>query len=136
MFQVPNPLTLSGNITVNAIHELAGSAPSTIIKAGTPFHFHVSWTLGGSGVPFLGGVWKVKVNHESMGPGPEGESLPAVAVPVVGGQTSYSAITTSISLPAGTYKLVTVITYENPAGTPREIVGFEDGPLIQVFDAV
>ncbi|MFN0120165.1 MAG: hypothetical protein ACKV2V_06655 [Blastocatellia bacterium] len=135
MFQVPDPMTLNGAIVTNAIHELAGSTPSTVIKAGTAFHFHVSWTIGGSAVPFLGGQWKVKVNYESLGTGPEGGSLQSV-VPVVGGQTAYNTITPNLSLPEGTYKLITVITFENPAGTPRELAGFSEGPIIQVYDAV
>ena len=125
-----------------------GLAPETIIDTGDTFTIEVKWSVEEPGAAVLGGRWLVRAYAESIGPGQE-EQLGqtrrvnvANFVPIPGNPASrgYEA---NVDVPAGTldaenatssgvYKLAVIVTHENPNGSPTELAGFSDGPIIQM----
>jgi hypothetical protein len=125
-----------------------GGAPETIIDTDDTFTIQVKWSVEEPGAAVLGGRWLVRAYAESIGPGQEqqlgqirrvnvGNFTPIVGPPAARG---YEA---NVDVPAGTldaesaassgvYKLAVIVTHENPNGSPTELAGFSEGPIIQM----
>lgn len=146
-FEHPFGSLMDGDITATTLVD-PGPKPTTIIKVTDPFTVRVSWYVEGLVVPFINGEWKLKVHFEEMGAGnPEGMSFPPQAQAISlypptrrprDDRYEYEA---DVAVPAvmtlgvteGSYKLVTVLTYAQPDGTPGEMAGFKEGPIVQFY---
>ena len=145
------PGAFVGNVNISVLDpNVAAFPPSTIIQRDHNWAVKVDWQISGSAVKTMNsGQWLVKVFIDSIGPGFEGQVGATVAVPVLGpppanppGSAS-RAYTATINAPppntvpgqiAGTYKLTTVVNHVD-AGVQMEIAGFQEGPVIQFYDA-
>ena len=124
-----------------------GGAPETIIDTGDTFTVRVRWSVEEPGAAVLGGRWLVRAYAESIGPGQE-EQLGQIRrvnvqnfTPLAGPPArGYEA---NVDVPAGTldaesatssgvYKLAVIVTHENPNGSPTELAGHTEGPVIQM----
>lgn len=130
-------LSLTGNMLVNIIID-PDTAPANIIKETDSFIVDVACQITGVGLLSLGGDFRFEVFAESFGPQPE-VSLGSQSVNVSAGigTPMNKMFTTQLNVGAGTlqpgvYRLVTVLTHSN-LGQPTNIVGFEEGPTIQVY---
>lgn len=130
-------LSLNGHMHANLVVD-PDTPPANIVKATDPFQVRVECHLFGTALISLGGDFRFEVYAESFGPGPE-VTLGNASVNVAGGAggATNKTYTTNIpvaagTLPAGVYKLVTVLTHSN-LGQPTNIVGFEEGPTIQIY---
>lgn len=139
-FEVPNPMSLAGALSAVLIDP--GQAPATIVKTTDPFRVHADWFVNGPAAAIMGGDWHLRAYLESIGPGFEGQIGPTVNVPVATTpplplpRNYHADINVAAgAVPAGTYKLVTVLLYTN-GGFPNEIAGFSEGPLVQFYDPV
>lgn len=125
-----------------------GGAPATVIDTDHDFQVQVDWSLGLPGATLIGGRWLVRAYAESIGPGEEERLGAVVALSVgtfvdVGADRRYRA---TINVPAGSlaaesdvaplssgvYKLVAIVTHENPVGGATVIAGFSEGPVFQM----
>jgi hypothetical protein len=124
-----------------------GGAPETIIDTDDTFTIQVRWSVEEPGAAVLGGRWLVRAYAESIGPGQEQQlgqtrrvnvaNFTPIATPPARG---YEA---NVDVPAGTldaesaassgvYKLAVIVTHENPNGSPTELAGFSEGPIVQM----
>jgi len=135
-------------VNLQAVVEEPGvSPPSMIIRSNVDWKITVSWTTTGSGTSMICGRWHLLVFAESIGPGSEvilvdpgdhifdlepGPSpvsytrtfdVPQGRLPVVGGH--------GVTL----YKLVTSLTYFAADGSRGPIACYEEGPIVQMYDA-
>jgi hypothetical protein len=139
-FEHPFGGFLIGALTA-AVEDPAGiEPPSTIIQTDDAWNIRVDWSVDGGFAPFLGGDWHVSVFVESIGPGFEGQVGGPVDVPVADAPPAplpreYSA-TVGVAagdLAAGTYKVVTLLNYDN-GGFPQEMAAFQEGPVVQLYE--
>ena len=151
-FETPHPTLLAGQITASVVHEHAAGAelPRTIIKAGDPWAVTVRWEMNGPDPVLwhmISGHWHVRVNMESIGPGPE-LTLTDFADPNCQNQALPSATGTyncHFDIPGTVLseavvpdeglamKLVVLITYVDPLGHRGPIAGYEEGPILQFY---
>jgi hypothetical protein len=137
-FQPSGSLDLNGHVHATLVHD-PGTAPSTIVKANTPFSVHTSWGIDGSAVPLIAGDFHITAYFERYGGGAEPEfgplDVPVTSVPLVGNSRHYTRdIAVPTGLPAGAYELIVLITYTDTTGAPGPIAGFSDQEvIIQVF---
>lgn len=137
-FEVPNPLVLNGTLSA-ALHD-PGQAPATIVKTTDAFHVHAVWSIDGPAAGVMGGDWHLSAYLESIGLGFEGQIGATVNVPLAGTppvplpRNYHADINVAAgAVPAGAYKLVTVLLYTN-GGFPNEIAAFSEGPIVQFYD--
>ena len=124
-----------------------GGAPETIIDTDDTFEIQVRWSVEEPGAAVLGGRWLVRAYAESIGPGQETQLGQTRRVNVGNFQPIFSPAArgyeANVAVPAGTldaetatssgvYKLAVIVTHENPNGSPTELAGFSDGPIIQM----
>ncbi len=137
-FQSQDP-RIDGSISVTVLN--ANNVPSHIISATEPGIIVIDWFVRGSVVPALEGHWMVQVVMESLGPGPEGQ-IDQVNVPVDSGAYSASPYPSfsykhRLRLPdnisPGVYRLATVVSLVLPDGTPGQVIGYEEGPILQIY---
>jgi hypothetical protein len=132
------PHLLEGEITHASIHEAVDEIqPTTIIRTDQEWFVHLKWELRGSLVAMVDGEWHIQAYLESMGTGFEGElKSPGDTLPVNPGSPLYEH---RFRVPAGTveagsYKLVTHISYVRPDGLPGPMAGFYEVPLVRFYD--
>ncbi|MCA9943808.1 MAG: hypothetical protein H6656_06035 [Ardenticatenaceae bacterium] len=145
-FETPR-VDLVGKITA-AVHEHGGVAPTTIIKAGTPWSVHIKWEMKGTNWHMVAGNWHVHVNLESIGPGPElslydyaDPNCQNQPLPSPTGEYSChfdvpgSVLSTSVVPHQGlAMKLVVLLTYVDPLGHRGPIAGYWEGPILQFYE--
>jgi hypothetical protein len=116
------------------------AGPANILVASIASSVNIGWT-----VPFphnmtLGGSFQLRAYVESLGPGQELQLGPTLIVPVVAGQSSYTA---TIAVPGGTllgegqlfggvpvsgvYKVIAVLQHLNPG--PTFVSGFAEDSI-------
>lgn len=114
--------------------------PPNILVASVPCSVNVSWEIPSPHNMHLGGTFQLRAYIESIGPGPEMQLGPTIVVPVVSGQTAYSA---AIAIPGGTllgegqlfgvvpvsgvYKIIAVLQHMNPG--PTWVSGFAEDSI-------
>jgi hypothetical protein len=140
-------ITLTGSIEAE-VHDDTGVAPTTIIKAGSPWSVHVDWEMNGPGANLVAGTWHVHVNLESIGPGPE-ISLFEFADPDCMNQAfpnlllQYnchfdvpgSVIDSSVVPHQGlAMKLVVLLTAVDTLGNRAPIAAYYEGPILQFYN--
>lgn len=119
--------------------------PNTILVSNQPCNVNIAWIVPAPHNVTLGGSFRLRAYVESLGPGQEIQLGTDVIVPVVGGQTNYTA---TINVPpnsllgegqpfggvpvSGVYKIVVVIQHLNP--TPTQVSGFAE-EIIRMFRA-
>jgi len=113
------------------------AGPSTILVSSVPYNVNIKWTVPTPHNMTLGGSFELRAYVESIGPGQELQLGTTLNVPVVGGQTNYTA---TITVPGGTllgegeifngapvsgvYKIIAVLQHLNPG--PTWISGFAE----------
>ncbi len=138
MFEHPFGGLLTGTISTLVEDPSGISPPSSIIQTDDAWQVVVSWNISGIAAMFLGGNWTVRVFVESIGPGPEVQVGTTQVVPLSAAPpaTSRSYNTTmpvgAGVLPEGSYKLVTLLNYEN-AGVSGEMAAFVESPIVQII---
>jgi hypothetical protein len=116
------------------------AGPPNILVASIPCQVNIGWTVPVPHNMTLGGSFELRAYVESIGPGPEMQLGPTLTVPVVGGETDYTA---TIDVPGGTlkgegeivdgvpvsgvYRITAVIQHLNP--TPTWVSGFVEDTL-------
>ncbi len=152
----PNlPGLITGDITNVTVIDPASSFPppfelsNRVIDPTKAFDVDVTWVLNGPLVPLwltaLGGGWDVSVYAESLGGGGEGK-LGTATVPALPPMNNYAA---RVNVPAGKlqehtpatdqggiYKLGGAVCLDSSLGGPFDIIGFSEGPIIQVENPV
>jgi hypothetical protein len=126
--------------TVNAeVQDPEGIQPATIIQTEDAWLIHVEWEISGPAAPFVGGNWHVAAYLESIGgDGFEGQVGDTVDVPLSDADPaparSYTADINVLgdTVPAGAYKLVTLINYTH-LDVPCEMAAFTEGPILQFY---
>ncbi len=136
-----------GALTANLSTEVTddnGLVPDkTIIRMKDTWYLHVRWNLSGMLVGMLAGNWHVQAYLESFGPQNEPVIVDDKTVTIASGfsgdpfSLSYDQPykITNLPLEAGAYRLVTVITSLTPAGTPGPFAGYDEGPMLQFYEA-
>jgi hypothetical protein len=125
-----------------------GGAPETIIDTDATFTIRVRWSVEEPGAAVLGGRWLVRAYAESIGPGQEEQLGQIRRVDVANftpltGPPAARGYEANVDVPAGTldaesatssgvYKLAVIVTHENPNGSPTELAGHTEGPVIQM----
>lgn len=119
------------------VQDPSGIGPTHILQENDAWSIRVNWDLGGFMAPFLGGVnYEVSAYADSLAGGYEGQI--GTTQNVAGGPLNLQAVINVPAgnmvggLPAGAYKLTTLITC-NAGGVPLEMAGFLEGPVIQVY---
>lgn len=127
------------NATVNSVVlDPVGFQPNTIIQTEDAWVVRVNWQISGPGAPMLAGDWTVRAFLESIGPGFEGQVGPAKVVSLnTAPPAAVRNYTTDINIaggavPAGAYKLVTLINYSH-LGVPGEMAAYTEGPVLQFY---
>jgi hypothetical protein len=126
--------------TVNAeVRDPEGIEPSTIIQTEDAWLIRVEWEISGPAAPFLGGDWHVSAYLESIGGGDfEDQVGDTVDVPLSDADPAQTrSYSTDIdvlgdTVPAGAYKLVTLINYTH-LDMPCEMAAFAEGPILQFY---
>jgi hypothetical protein len=104
--------------------------PPTILVASQPCNVNINWTVPSPHNMMLGGSFRLRAYVECLGPGQEMQLGETIIVPVVPGQTDYTA---TINVPAntlrgegdsfegdlvsGVYKMVVVLQHMNSGPT-------------------
>ena len=124
-----------------------GGAPETIIDTDDTFEIQVRWSVEEPGAAVLGGRWLVRAYAESIGPGQEQQLGQTRRVNVGNfapiGPPAARGYEANVDVPAGSldaesaassgvYKLAVIVTHENPNGSPTELAGFSEGPIVQM----
>lgn len=142
VLETPFPAILSGNINAVVTDPADPGTPQTIIERDDDFHVIVNWNLTGPLAPFMAGEFTVKVYVEDIAAtNYQGQIGPTMIVnlneapPVLNRPYHRDFTITHGTIPAGVYRLTTVLTYAN-LGVPLEMAGFVEGPLIQLYDKV
>jgi hypothetical protein len=137
--QVPNPQ--SGTFT--AVVNDNNGVPSTVLDANQDFKITCNWDLNVSLSQMLEGTFELSTYAEAIGAGVEAR-IGFLPVPIVLGQQIYGPVDVVVAantLPdqtalladeSGTYKLITVLTHRNSAGTVSDVVAVEEGPFARI----
>lgn len=158
-FEPVNPGFFEGTASVEVL-DPSGMDPARIIQTDHAWQIDVTWLLEGSlangMIPLMAADWTVAVYAESLGAGAtEEKQIGAMATVSFGSGTALDTLRReykeSISvpaftadpvagLPAGAYRLVTIILAEQGAGapspgTPLEYAAFVEGPVVQLYEA-
>ena len=136
------PETLTGDVTLIRVLD-TDDTENHVLQLGLPWSVEISWHLFGHNVAAVGGTWYMDVMLESMGPpnfeaniGSCNKNLTNFEPSSFANHRNYKC---QIQIPAnippgvGVYKLVTLLTYRNDAGSIMEMAGFREGPLIHIF---
>ncbi|MEO1059949.1 MAG: hypothetical protein AAFZ07_00920 [Actinomycetota bacterium] len=137
-----------------------GGMPNLVIDRSEPFTVAVDWEVHGLLKPLwlaaLADNWRVRVFAESLGGGPEvqiaEDTVPKsseVACTAYGGPDPCGRFSATLTVPAntlpedagaarsGVYKLVTTVFLNSTLGEPGfDVIGFHEGPIIQVENPV
>lgn len=122
------------------------ATPNRVIEKGAPWEVEVNWHVyGNAGAIALGGTWEVSLRLESMGKGYEGEITNQTKdyIDVEVGQSTpkhrhwmLKFVNLGDPLPAdeeGVYRLICLITYNDPFGNPAAMAGAIEGPLLTFY---
>ncbi|HSM58425.1 MAG TPA: hypothetical protein VK879_19885 [Candidatus Sulfomarinibacteraceae bacterium] len=143
-FEPDVPGTFEGLATVDVVEP--GGAPAAIIDTDDAFTIEVHWETKGWVPPLFDGLadtveWQVTAYLEALGSGAdmtlgtESAKFNAGAAPAAD-QRDYdvSIAVAGSTVPAGAYRLITVILGENTAtGVKQRVAAFVDGPTLQFF---
>lgn len=135
----PKTFDIDGTFWMNAIHE-AGTAPENIIKTTDPYHIHVHLNLEGNVGVLANDQVTFEARLESMGGGFEGTVGQAtITIPDPVSSPYHIHVTIPCGSPdsdgvgVGVYKLMVLATVNTAGGNPLGIVGFGEGPFVQVY---
>jgi hypothetical protein len=121
----------------------ADGSPATIIRTTEPGTISVDWEIYGAAVPALEGNWIVTAYFEAIGPGVDQEiSQKSVAVKSgIYSAIPYPHFSYKLDLPipigissSSIYKPVGTVTFQLPDGTTGPIAGYDEGPLVQLYN--
>jgi hypothetical protein len=152
---IPSPIAggtplISGSVGAVVVIDPANTFPpfevgNLVVDPTSPFTIETSWEVNGFIAPLwlkaLGGNWNVKVYAESLGGGFEGllaEDNSVAADPTTL-QYAASLVVPANTLPeanpgsqeSGIYKLTVAVFLDSTFG-PFDMIGFSEGPMIQV----
>jgi hypothetical protein len=138
MFEHPFAGLLTGTVSVE-VEDHEGIAPAAIIQTEDAWLIHVKWEIDGVAAPYLGGDWHVSAYLDPIGVTDFRDQV-GVTVDVSLGEAalararSYSADieVAGDTVPAGVYKLVTLVNYTH-LDVPCEMAAFAEGPILQFY---
>lgn len=125
----PTPSDIEGDIWYADIID-------NVISTHDDFVVTIEWELRDVDRVVEGAVWMVNSSLESLTSAPD-ISLQTLDVPIMPGSGPIYRIKLTIPsgvVPAGTYKLFTIITYVDEQGKPLPIAGFAESAILQFFD--
>ncbi|GEM_PF-6368487 len=136
----PETFNISGSFRARALHE-TGDAPENIIERDSAYHIHVQMHLHGGGTPVLAGHQvALRATLESQGSGFEG-TVGTTTVTLPDPMPPHYNL--NVAIPCGTpasdgvgdgvYKMTVLANVQTAGGNPLGIVGFDEGPFINVF---
>lgn len=146
------PLMLTGTLSDITVYEDSPVNISNIIRTTQNWGVQISWEMNGASAHFfalMGEKWLVRMQLESIGSGSEFRLPPSGPLEV-----DYSAGTVitptlrrwqniNLDVPAGTvppgvYKMSLTVQLASATTprTPRAMVAFSEGILIQIYEAV
>jgi hypothetical protein len=137
--QVPSPQ--SGSFT--AVVKDNNGDPTTVLDANQDFVITCEWDINTALALVLEGTFELAAYAEAIGQGLE-QRIGFLSVPVVIGQQIYPPVDMVVAagtLPdqtalglddSGVYKLITVLTHRNTAGTVSDVVAVEEGPFARI----
>lgn len=142
----------------------APALPNRVVDPSKGFTLNIAWEAYGALVPLwlaaLSDTWRIEVYAESLGGGPEirigsaqKPKTNTVACTANAGATNCTKWEVDVNVPAGTlpegnpggaanspsgiYKLAVSVFLNSTLGTPGfDLVGFHEGPIIQVENPV
>lgn len=138
---------LNGDLDVLTTQDLDDD-PNTVLEIDRAWYVQPHWYVDGTAAYYLGGMWNIAVNVESMGGGFEG-TLVRMSIPTTalgpGPITHRLEYRPRIRIPSrledpdhaiprdGEYKLVVSLTYTTPHNQHGRIAGFIEGPMLQFY---
>jgi len=139
-FETPFPTALfAGDITASA-HEHGGTAPQSVIRTDQSWAVNVSWTNTGFVTGMIAGNYDLHLLLESIGPGTDldltdpGDHIIALTPGSSPVPYSKHVDVNAGVVPAGVYKLVVLLRYLEPGGTPGPMAAYvETSPLLQFY---
>ena len=147
----PNTFAINGDFKLDiasgahpgeAVANIPNDAANNVIRENQPYHVHVQLDLSGPLAVLHGHEITYDVRLESMGSGFEGSVATKEVTYGPMPAPSYSfdewlecGTPDSDGVGVGVYKLMVIATIKNAGGVPLGIVGFGEGPFIQVYEA-
>lgn len=130
----------AGTITATA-REMQGVEPQTIIRTDQSWAVLVEWSNTGLATGMIGGEYDVHLLLERMGPGadlditdPNDHRIPLKPGPAPVNYSHQVDIKAGV-VPEGIYKLVVVLRYIEPRGTPGPMSAYvEIMPLLEFYN--
>ena len=123
-FETPFPQEVFAGTISATVHEHGGVQPQTIIRTDQGWAVNVNWTNTGLATGMIAGTYDLHLLLERMGPGddldltdPRDHEIPLRPGPEPVNYSRHVDIKSGI-VPAGVYKLVVVLRYIEPTGTP------------------
>jgi hypothetical protein len=142
-FETPFPQNLfAGDITAT-VHEHGGTAPQSVIRTDQSWAVNVEWKNTGFVTGMIAGNYDLHLLLECIGPGPDLDLtdpfLGDHIIPLKPGATPVSYFkhvdVPGNVVPAGVYKLVVLLRYLEPSGTPGPMAAYvETSPLLQFYN--
>lgn len=129
----------AGDITAT-VHEHGGVAPQTIIRTDQSWAVNVAWKNTGLATGMIAGKYDLHLLLERMGPGidldltdPNDHEIPMRPGPEPVNYSCHVDIKAGI-VPTGIYKLVVVLRYFEPGGTPGPMSAYvETNALLEFY---
>lgn len=146
MTQIEHPFgtMMSGEIAAEVL-DPQGLAPPAIVQHDHPFVIQVKWQIQGGMALYLSGKWRIRAFVNGLST-PDRMMVADEIVDVESVPIDLSTMTReyppldlqvdsfqNLGLPEGAYKVVTLLNYKTNGGTPGEIAGFVEGPVIDVY---
>jgi hypothetical protein len=140
VFETVDPAHLSGKVSSFVIDPEDPNTPQTIIETDDHWEIQVDWSITGLIAPYIGGTWHVRAFLDDLDGGPfEGKVASAdLALSTTGALPLPRKYSTRLKVaagkvPAGVYRLMTVINYDN-TGKRLEMAAFSEGPILEFYD--
>ena len=132
------------NATVFAAFHDPDDLPATnVIQTSQPWGVRVDWEIHGNLLWLnLNEAFELSLFIESIGPGPEMRFPPApvqvlqLSVPVIAGARTYTRNINvpAFTLPAGEYKVVTLVQWAAIGNTPKyDVAGMVEQPILNII---
>lgn len=130
------PVRLTAALQVEVV-----ATPATggdVMASDGPFSIRVRWALPANHDNPRSGQYGVSVLAEAIGPGYEGPLGRGEPVPAsrVGDEPHVATIDVPVGvLVPGVYRLVTMLSHDDPARGVATVVGFREGPCVEVRES-
>jgi len=129
---------INGEYEVYEVNPPGHNPPATIIRNDQKWGARFKWTQTGASWPGeFGNKFRLKVYLEKMGGSefdlPNSEVIQSVSINTPHDYEREIEFDAGI-VPAGLYRAVAIVTYENNWGTPLPLAGFTEGIMVNFYD--